>query len=162
MPPERAVAVLTRAGLEVYAGFIVGFDSDGPDIFGRQLAFISGLPIARAMVGLLAAFPGTQLWRRLTAGARRLKHRTKTAALARAHGSRAQSRWICPAVLVPVVDADGYEEPLGSLAQRDRARSRAFQGRTAVSPGEVQQFDLRGATVGRARGYECPRQRPPL
>jgi radical SAM superfamily enzyme YgiQ (UPF0313 family) len=65
MPPERAVAMLTRAGLEVYAGFIVGFDSDGPDIFERQLAFISGLPIPRAMVGLLAAFPGTQLWRRL-------------------------------------------------------------------------------------------------
>jgi radical SAM superfamily enzyme YgiQ (UPF0313 family) len=65
MAPERAVAALTSAGLEVYAGFIVGFDSEGPDIFERQLAFISGLPIARAMVGLLAAFPGTQLWRRL-------------------------------------------------------------------------------------------------
>jgi hypothetical protein len=49
----------------VYAGFIVGFDSDGPDIFERQLAFISGLPIARAMVGLLTALPGTRLWRRL-------------------------------------------------------------------------------------------------
>lgn len=65
MPPERAVAALTRAGLEVYAGFIVGFDSDGPDIFERQRAFISGLPIARAMIGLLTAFPGTRLWRRL-------------------------------------------------------------------------------------------------
>jgi radical SAM superfamily enzyme YgiQ (UPF0313 family) len=65
MPQERAVEELTRAGLEVYAGFIVGFDSDGPDIFDRQLAFISALPIARAMVGLLTALPGTQLWRRL-------------------------------------------------------------------------------------------------
>jgi radical SAM superfamily enzyme YgiQ (UPF0313 family) len=65
MPQERAVEELTRAGLEVYAGFIVGFDSDGPDIFDRQLAFISGLPIARAMVGVLAALPGTRLWRRL-------------------------------------------------------------------------------------------------
>ncbi len=65
MPQERAVEELTRAGLEVYAGFIVGFDSDGPDIFDRQLAFISGLPIARAMVNLLMALPGTQLWRRL-------------------------------------------------------------------------------------------------
>jgi hypothetical protein len=65
MPQERAVEELTRAGLEVYAGFIVGFDSDGPEIFERQLAFISGLPIARAMVGLLTALPGTQLWRRL-------------------------------------------------------------------------------------------------
>ena len=65
MPQERAVEELTRAGLEVYAGFIVGFDSDGPDIFERQLAFISSLPIARAMVNLLTALPGTQLWHRL-------------------------------------------------------------------------------------------------
>jgi len=65
MPQERAIEELTRAGLEVYAGFIVGFDSDGPDIFERQLAFISGLPIARAMLNLLTALPGTQLWRRL-------------------------------------------------------------------------------------------------
>jgi radical SAM superfamily enzyme YgiQ (UPF0313 family) len=64
-PPERAVEALTRAGLEVYGGFIVGFDSDRADIFDRQLAFISGLPVARAMVGLLMALPGTQLWRRL-------------------------------------------------------------------------------------------------
>jgi radical SAM superfamily enzyme YgiQ (UPF0313 family) len=65
MAQERAVEELTRAGLEVYAGFIVGFDSDGPDIFERQLEFISALPIARAMVNLLTALPGTQLWRRL-------------------------------------------------------------------------------------------------
>jgi radical SAM superfamily enzyme YgiQ (UPF0313 family) len=65
MPQGRAVDELTRAGLEVYAGFIVGFDTDGPDIFERQLAFISGLPVARAMVNLLTALPGTQLWRRL-------------------------------------------------------------------------------------------------
>jgi radical SAM superfamily enzyme YgiQ (UPF0313 family) len=65
MPQEQAVETLTHAGLEVYAGFIVGFDSDGPDIFDRQLAFISSLPIARAMVNLLTALPGTQLWRRL-------------------------------------------------------------------------------------------------
>jgi radical SAM superfamily enzyme YgiQ (UPF0313 family) len=65
MPQERVVEELTRAGLEVYAGFIVGFDTDGPDIFDRQLAFISSLPIARAMVNLLTALPGTQLWRRL-------------------------------------------------------------------------------------------------
>jgi radical SAM superfamily enzyme YgiQ (UPF0313 family) len=65
MPQGEAVEALTRAGLEVYAGFIVGFDSDGPDIFDRQLAFISSLPIARAMVNLLTALPGTQLTRRL-------------------------------------------------------------------------------------------------
>jgi hypothetical protein len=65
MPQERAVALLTRAGLEVFAGFIVGFDSDGPEIFECQLDFIARLPIPRAMVGVLTALPGTRLWRRL-------------------------------------------------------------------------------------------------
>ncbi len=65
MPAAHAVDALTRAGLEVFAGFIVGFDSDGPDIFDRQLELISSLPIPTAMVGLLMALPGTRLWRRL-------------------------------------------------------------------------------------------------
>lgn len=52
-------------GLEVMAGFIVGFDNDPEDIFERQIDFIreSGIPLA--MVGLLCALPDTQLWRRL-------------------------------------------------------------------------------------------------
>ena len=65
MDPAEAVAILTRAGFEVLAGFIVGFDTDGPDIFDRQLEFISRLPVPRAMVGVLGAVPGTALWRRL-------------------------------------------------------------------------------------------------
>jgi radical SAM superfamily enzyme YgiQ (UPF0313 family) len=60
-----AVEKLTRAGLEVKAGFIVGFDSDDAGIFERQFAFIQGSPIPLAMVGVLSALPGTQLWRRL-------------------------------------------------------------------------------------------------
>jgi radical SAM superfamily enzyme YgiQ (UPF0313 family) len=52
-------------GMEVMAGFIVGFDNDPDDIFDRQMKFIreSGIPLA--MVGLLVALPDTQLWRRL-------------------------------------------------------------------------------------------------
>jgi radical SAM superfamily enzyme YgiQ (UPF0313 family) len=65
LDPGEAVHVLTRAGLEVFAGFIVGFDGDGPEIFEQQARFISSLPIPRAMVGLLTALPGTALWRRL-------------------------------------------------------------------------------------------------
>ena len=63
--PAEAVRTLTRAGLEVFAGFIVGFDGDDETIFDRQREFISSLPIPRAMVGTLTALPGTQLWRRL-------------------------------------------------------------------------------------------------
>jgi radical SAM superfamily enzyme YgiQ (UPF0313 family) len=63
--PGAAVEKLTRAGLEVFAGFIVGFDGDDAATIDRQRAFVSSLPIPRAMVGVLTALPGTQLWRRL-------------------------------------------------------------------------------------------------
>jgi len=52
-------------GLEVMAGFIVGFDSDTEDVFDRQVEFIQESAIPLAMVGLLQALPGTQLYRRL-------------------------------------------------------------------------------------------------
>jgi hypothetical protein len=52
-------------GLEVSGGFIVGFDEDPEDIFDRQIAFIreAGIPIA--MVGILNALKGTDLYDRL-------------------------------------------------------------------------------------------------
>jgi len=65
MDPAEAVRTLTRAGLEVFAGFIVGFDGDDAGALERQREFITSLPIPRAMVGVLTALPGTQLWRRL-------------------------------------------------------------------------------------------------
>ncbi len=65
MDPADAVRALSRAGLEVFAGFIVGFDGDDAAALERQRAFVSSLPIPRAMVGVLTALPGTQLWRRL-------------------------------------------------------------------------------------------------
>ena len=60
-----AVQTLQRAGLEVMAGFIVGFDSDQRDIFKRQFDFIQRSGVATAMVGLLTALPQTRLWQRL-------------------------------------------------------------------------------------------------
>jgi len=56
---------IQRAGLEVQAGFIVGFDHDTPTIFQRQIDFIQESGIVTAMVGLLQAPPGTRLYRRL-------------------------------------------------------------------------------------------------
>lgn len=52
-------------GMEVMAGFIVGFDTDPENIFELQMAFIRESAIPLAMVGLLSALPDTQLWRRL-------------------------------------------------------------------------------------------------
>jgi len=52
-------------GLEVQGGFIVGFDSDTPSIFERQIKFIQNSGIVTAMVGLLNAPRGTRLYQRL-------------------------------------------------------------------------------------------------
>lgn len=52
-------------GMEVSAGFIVGFDSDREDIFDRQIRFIDQAGIPMAMVGLLTALRGTDLYDRM-------------------------------------------------------------------------------------------------
>ena len=61
----ESVATIQSYGMEVMGGFILGFDTDKEDIFDRMVEFIqkSGIPIA--MVGLLQAMPGTQLFHRL-------------------------------------------------------------------------------------------------
>jgi radical SAM superfamily enzyme YgiQ (UPF0313 family) len=61
----ESVAIIQGYGIQVMGGFILGFDTDREDIFDRMTDFIqkSGIPIA--MVGLLQAMPGTQLFRRL-------------------------------------------------------------------------------------------------
>lgn len=54
-----------RAGLQVQAGFIVGFDSDPASIFDNTIAFIQQSGIGTAMVGLLNAMKGTRLHAKL-------------------------------------------------------------------------------------------------
>jgi radical SAM superfamily enzyme YgiQ (UPF0313 family) len=60
-----AVKTIQKSGLEVMGGFIVGFDSDKPNIFERQIKFIQEAGVVTAMVGLLQALPGTRLFSRL-------------------------------------------------------------------------------------------------
>ena len=61
----EAVHTIQAAGLEVMGGFIVGFDSDEPDIFQRQFDFIQQAGVVTAMVGLLQALPRSRLHARL-------------------------------------------------------------------------------------------------
>ena len=51
--------------MEVQGGFIVGFDSDTPSIFQKQIEFIQNSGIVTAMVGILQALPGTRLYDRM-------------------------------------------------------------------------------------------------
>jgi radical SAM superfamily enzyme YgiQ (UPF0313 family) len=62
---ERSIRTIQRHGMEVMAGFIIGFDNDKEDIFARQIAFIQQNAIPKAMIGFLNALPGTRLYRRL-------------------------------------------------------------------------------------------------
>ncbi len=53
------------AGMEVWCGMIMGFDSDDSGIFDRQVSFIQQARIPFAMTGLLHAIPKTPLYDRM-------------------------------------------------------------------------------------------------
>ena len=59
------VKKIQKYGLQVQGGFIVGFDNDSPDLFGKMVNFIQDSGIVSAMVGLLNAPKGTGLYKRL-------------------------------------------------------------------------------------------------
>ncbi|MEW6402347.1 MAG: B12-binding domain-containing radical SAM protein [Chloroflexota bacterium] len=63
---------IQRSGMQVQGGFIVGFDSDTPSIFQRQIDFIQKSGIVTAMVGMLQAPFGTRLYQRLAGEGRLL------------------------------------------------------------------------------------------
>jgi radical SAM superfamily enzyme YgiQ (UPF0313 family) len=62
---QEKLARIRNAGMEVSAGFIVGFDNDDSGIFEDQFRFIQENGILLAMVGMLTAVPKTPLYERL-------------------------------------------------------------------------------------------------
>ena len=68
--PLPAVRRIHAHGIEVLAGFIVGFDNDTVSTFERQYEFIVSSGIQTAMIGLLNAMPRTPLYERLQAAGR--------------------------------------------------------------------------------------------
>jgi hypothetical protein len=57
-------------GITVLAGFIIGFDHDTMETFGKQYRFIMQSGIHAAMIGLLVAIPKTPLYERLRVAGR--------------------------------------------------------------------------------------------
>jgi radical SAM superfamily enzyme YgiQ (UPF0313 family) len=62
---EAKLARIRNAGIDISAGFIVGFDNDDKTIFDDQFRFIQNNGILLAMVGMLVAVPKTPLFARL-------------------------------------------------------------------------------------------------
>jgi radical SAM superfamily enzyme YgiQ (UPF0313 family) len=69
-PIVQSVHRLNENGLIVTAGFIMGFDNEGPGAAADVITCVEETGIAMALVGLLVALPATQLGRRLAAEGR--------------------------------------------------------------------------------------------
>ena len=60
-----AVRKIQKKGMMVLGGFILGLDDDDDNAFDAQIEFIQEAGIPIALVGLLTALKGTNLWTRL-------------------------------------------------------------------------------------------------
>jgi radical SAM superfamily enzyme YgiQ (UPF0313 family) len=64
-PLIEAVEKITRSGLRVIAGFIIGFDGEKTGAGQRVVQFIEETAIPMAIFSMLQALPDTALWHRL-------------------------------------------------------------------------------------------------
>ena len=96
---------IQQYGIEVMGGFILGFDTDREDVFDRMVEFIQKSAIPLAMVGLLQAMPGTQLFRRLRSEGRILN-------------AGAGNNVACDLNFIPRMDAARLIEGYRSVMQR--------------------------------------------
>ncbi len=64
-PLSESIDKITRAGLRVMAGFIIGFDGESSGAGDRLVQFVEQTDIPIAMLSMLQALPNTALWHRL-------------------------------------------------------------------------------------------------
>ncbi|NJR65605.1 MAG: DUF4070 domain-containing protein [Leptolyngbyaceae cyanobacterium CRU_2_3] len=62
---SEAVHAITRSGLRVMAGFIIGFDGEKTGAGARIVKFVEQTSIPTAVFSMLQALPDTALWHRL-------------------------------------------------------------------------------------------------
>ena len=68
----NAVRKIQHKGMQVMGGFILGLDGDDERVFGSQIQFIQDAGIPMALVGMLTALKGTDLYHRMQAEGRLL------------------------------------------------------------------------------------------
>ena len=64
-PLSESIDKITRAGLRIMAGFILGFDGEPSGAGSRLVQFVEQTDIPIAMLSMLQALPNTALWYRL-------------------------------------------------------------------------------------------------
>lgn len=140
----ESVKTIQNYGMEVMAGFIVGFDNDPEDIFERQIDFIRESAIPLAMVGLLSALPDTQLWRRLDKEGRLL-------------GEASGNNTNCSLNFVPKMNAarliEGYQSIMRTIYKPSEYYQRALESlkRTTQQGFEPTRFNTIGALAAFSR-----------
>lgn len=65
MDLDTACRKINRAGIAVFAGFMIGFDDESPGVDRRVIDFVMRNQIPEVLVSALMALPGTALWTRL-------------------------------------------------------------------------------------------------
>ena len=64
-PLTESIDKITKAGMQVMAGFIIGFDGEKAQAGDRIVQFVEQTAIPMAMFSMLQALPSTALWNRL-------------------------------------------------------------------------------------------------
>jgi hypothetical protein len=119
---------------------VIGFDTDGPDIFERHFEFFQALPVAQVTTATLVAPEGTPLWDRVVAEGRLIENEFEAIAL----------------------PGESNIEPLG-MTREERSRGLVWLMSTLYHPAHFEQRVLRfiellgprrdpGYVTGRARG----------
>ena len=112
------------AGMDVWCGMIVGFDSDDDTIFDAQIEFLRDARILHAMLGMLHAIPKTPLHARLKAEGRLDENDTSEFGtnVIPSQLSRESLRDGYLAVMKKLYEPEGYFDRLESLFLRGNFR----------------------------------------
>jgi radical SAM superfamily enzyme YgiQ (UPF0313 family) len=62
---REGIRRLHEHGIGVFAAFVLGYDSDGPDVFERTLRFLDEAEVDALQLTVLTPFPGTPLHRKM-------------------------------------------------------------------------------------------------